>query len=144
MKKGLNIEVTSGQYEFLYDLVMMAYELMYQSKKVGICKPMITFDNVCQAKETYLSEGVRFMKSFSAKYFPDLNEFEHQYNDIWFNNMLNKLTEKGQLYVPILNKSFNKLGEEIENSMHLTNTILHKEDLLYNVLWKIKDKTNKN
>jgi len=41
MKKGLNIEVTSGQYEFLYDLVMMAYELMYQSKKVGICKPMI-------------------------------------------------------------------------------------------------------
>jgi len=57
------------------------------------------------------------MKSFSAKYFPDLNEFEQQYNDIWFNNMLNMLTEKGQLYVPILNKSFNKLGEEIDNSM---------------------------
>ena len=57
------------------------------------------------------------MKSFSAKYFPDLNEFEQQYNDIWFNNMLNMLTEKGQLYVPILNKSFNKSGEEIDNSM---------------------------
>ena len=57
------------------------------------------------------------MKSFSEKYFPDLNEFEHQYNDIWFNNMLNMLTEKGQIYVPILNKSFNKLGEEIDNSM---------------------------
>ena len=64
------------------------------------------------------------MKSFSEKYFPDLNEFEHQYNDIWFNNMLNKLTEKGQIYVPILNKSFNKLGEEIENSMALNHLIL--------------------
>ena len=39
------------------------------------------------------------MKSFSAKYFPDLNEFEQQYNDIWFNNMLNMLTEKGQIGV---------------------------------------------
>ena len=37
------------------------------------------------------------MKSFSAKYFPDLNEFEQQYNDIWFNNMLNMLTDSGQL-----------------------------------------------
>ena len=53
------------------------------------------------------------MKPFSEKYFPDLNEFEQQYNDIWFNNMLNMLTDSGQLYVPILNKTFNKLGEEI-------------------------------
>jgi len=57
------------------------------------------------------------MKSFSAKYFPDLNEFEQQYNDIWFNNMLNMLTDSGQLYVPILNKTFNKLGEEIDNNV---------------------------
>ena len=43
MKKGLNIEVTSGQYEFLYDLVMMAYELVHtRAKRFGICKPMIT------------------------------------------------------------------------------------------------------
>ena len=55
------------------------------------------------------------MKSFSEKYFSDLNEFEHQYNDIWFNNMLNMLTDSGQLYVPILNKTFNKLGEESNN-----------------------------
>ena len=57
------------------------------------------------------------MKSFSEKYFPDLNEFEQQYNDIWFNNMLNMLTDSGQLYVPILNKTFNKLGEEIDNNV---------------------------
>ena len=60
MKKGLNIEVTSGQYEFLYDLVMMAYELNIPEQKGW---DMQTFDNlvdnVCQAKETYLSEGVR-------------------------------------------------------------------------------------
>ena len=60
MKKGLNIEVTSGQYEFLYDLIMMAYELDIPEQKGW---DMQTFDNlvdnVCQAKETYLSEGVR-------------------------------------------------------------------------------------
>ena len=60
MKKGLNIEVTSGQYEFLYDLVMMAYELDVPSQKG---RDIQTFDNlvdnVCQAKETYLSTSVR-------------------------------------------------------------------------------------
>ena len=60
MKKGLNIEVTSSQYEFLYDLVMMAYELNVPEQKGW---DMQTYDNlvdnVCQAKETYLSEGVR-------------------------------------------------------------------------------------
>ena len=60
MKKGLNIDVTSGQYQFLYDLVMMAYELDIPEQKGW---DMQTFDNlvdnVCQAKETYLSEGVR-------------------------------------------------------------------------------------
>ena len=60
MKKGLNIEVTSGQYEFLYELVMMAYELDVPEQKGW---DMQTYDNlvdnVCNAKETYLSEGVR-------------------------------------------------------------------------------------
>ena len=60
MKKGLNIEVTSGQYEFLYDLVMMAYELDVPEQKGW---DMQTFDNlvdnVCQAQETYLSERTR-------------------------------------------------------------------------------------
>ena len=60
MKKGLNIEVTSSQYDFLYDLVMMAYELAVPSQKGW---DMQTFDNlvdnVCNAKETYLSDSVR-------------------------------------------------------------------------------------
>ena len=60
MKKGLNIEVTSGQYEFLYDLIMMAYELDIPEQKGW---DMQTFDNlvdnVCNAKETYLSETTK-------------------------------------------------------------------------------------
>ena len=60
MEKGLNIEVTNSQYEFLYDLVMMAYELDVPEQKGW---DMQTFDNlvdnVCQAKETYLSNTVR-------------------------------------------------------------------------------------
>ena len=60
MKKGLNIEVTSGQYEFLYDLIMMAYELNVPEQKGW---DMQTYDNlvdnVCQAKETYLSKETR-------------------------------------------------------------------------------------
>ena len=60
MKKGLNIEVTSSQYDFLYDLVMMAYELDIPEQKGW---DMQTFDNlvdnVCNAKETYLSNTVR-------------------------------------------------------------------------------------
>ena len=44
MKKGLNIEVTSGQYEFLYDLiVMMAYEINVPEQKDF---DMQTFDNL--------------------------------------------------------------------------------------------------
>ena len=60
MKKGLNIEVTTGQYEFLYELVMMAYGVDVTEQKGW---DMQTYDNlvdnVCNAKETYLSEGVR-------------------------------------------------------------------------------------
>ena len=59
-KKGLNIDLTSGQYEYLYDLVMTAYELNVPEQKGW---DMQTYDNlvdnVCNAKETYLSEDVR-------------------------------------------------------------------------------------
>ena len=60
MKKGLNVEVTSGQYEFLYDLVMMAYELNIPEQKGWDVQTFDNLvDNVCQAKETYLSTSVR-------------------------------------------------------------------------------------
>ena len=59
-KKGLNIELSDSQYEYLYDLVMTAYELQVPEQKGW---DMQTYDNlvdnVCNAKETYLSEVVR-------------------------------------------------------------------------------------
>jgi len=59
-KKGLNIELSDSQYEYLYDLVMTAYELQVPEQKGW---DMQTYDNlvdnVCNAKETYLSENVR-------------------------------------------------------------------------------------
>ena len=59
-KKGLNIELSDSQYEYLYDLVLTAYELQVPEQKGW---DMQTYDNlvdnVCNAKETYLSENVR-------------------------------------------------------------------------------------
>ena len=40
---------------------------------------------------------------------------EHHMNNEWFNCMLHLLKDDGKLYVPLLNKSFNKLGEEVNN-----------------------------
>ena len=40
---------------------------------------------------------------------------EHHLNNEWFNNMLTRLKPTGKLYVPLINKTFNKLGEEINN-----------------------------
>jgi len=59
-KKGLNIELSEGQYQYLYDLVMTAYELDIPEQKDW---DMQTYDNlvdnVCNAKETYLSETTK-------------------------------------------------------------------------------------
>ena len=60
LPEGLNIEVTSSQYDYLYELVMMAYELDVTDQKGW---DMQTYDNlvdnVCNAKTTYLSETVK-------------------------------------------------------------------------------------
>ena len=53
------------------------------------------------------------MNQFSQIYYPNLAPYQQQYNDIWFMKMLSHLTEDGVLYVPNLNKSFNKLGQEV-------------------------------
>ena len=59
-KKGLNIDLTSGQYDYLYDLVMTAYELDIPEQKDW---DMQTYDNlvdnVCNARETYLREDTK-------------------------------------------------------------------------------------
>ena len=59
-KKGLNIELSEGQYQYLYDLVMTAYELDIPEQKDW---DMQTYDNlvdnVCNARETYLREDTK-------------------------------------------------------------------------------------
>ena len=60
LNEGINIELTSGQYEYLYDLVMMAYELDVPEQKGW---DLQTYDNlveyVCNGKSTILSNDVR-------------------------------------------------------------------------------------
>ena len=60
MKKGLNIEVSNLQYEYLYDLVMFAYEMNVPNEKGWDLQTFDNLvDNVCNAKETYLSETTK-------------------------------------------------------------------------------------
>ena len=56
-----------------------------------------------------------FFSNWSQTYFTNLTLDEHIANNNWFRSMLYMLKEDGVLYVPILNKSFNKLGEETNN-----------------------------
>tara|TARA_X000000368_G_scaffold401384_1_gene374221 strand:- start:252 stop:440 length:189 start_codon:yes stop_codon:yes gene_type:complete len=60
MRKGLNIQVTSSQYDYLYDLIMSAYDLDVPDQKGW---DMQTFDNlvdnVCQATSTNLTNNVK-------------------------------------------------------------------------------------
>ena len=62
-----------------------------------------------------VSGGVNFMKiaSWSKKYYEGLTEAQHKANDVWFKNMLIVLKNTGVLFVPNLQKSFNKQGKEI-------------------------------
>tara|TARA_B100000963_G_C22577695_1_gene649302 strand:- start:1340 stop:1549 length:210 start_codon:yes stop_codon:yes gene_type:complete len=51
---------------------------------------------------------------WSQKYYKNLNKKQHLINNIWFNNILKQLKKDGFLYVPNINKSFNKNGQEIK------------------------------
>ena len=54
------------------------------------------------------------MVQWSQKYYKNLNKKQHLINNIWFNNILKQLKKDGFLYVPNINKSFNKQGQEIK------------------------------
>ena len=58
-----------------------------------------------------------YHQDWSQSYMKDyqLTFEEHHLNNEWFNNMLARLKPNGTLIVPLINKSFNKLGEEINN-----------------------------
>ena len=52
-------------------------------------------------------------QQWSQSYFDNLTPDQHNMNNRWFQSMRDKLTDSGVLYVPILDKEFNKLGEEL-------------------------------
>ena len=54
-------------------------------------------------------------QQWSQTYYTNLTPDQHNMNNRWFQSIRDKLTDSGQLYVPNLNKKFNKLGEEINN-----------------------------
>ena len=60
MKNGINIELTPTQYDYLYEVIMFAYEMDVPEQKgwdVQTYDNMV--DNVCNARTTYLSETVK-------------------------------------------------------------------------------------
>ena len=60
MKKGLNIEVTSSQYDFLYEVLMEAYANDVAEQKGWDVQTFDNLvDNVCQATSTNLSNNVK-------------------------------------------------------------------------------------
>ena len=52
-------------------------------------------------------------QQWSQSYFDNLTPDQHNANNNWFQSMRDQLTDSGILYVPILDKEFNKLGEEL-------------------------------
>ena len=52
-------------------------------------------------------------QAWSESYFTNLTPDQHDVNNNWFQSMRDRLTDNGILYVPILDKEFNKLGEEV-------------------------------
>ena len=59
------------------------------------------------------------MMQWSQQHFQGLTEFQHGINNTWFETMFElALKDDGILYVPVLDKSFNKQGEEICHSTH--------------------------
>ena len=60
MKNGINIELTPSQYDYLYEVIMMAYELDVPEQKgwdIQTYDNMV--DNVCNGKSTILSNDVK-------------------------------------------------------------------------------------
>ena len=62
MKKGLCIEVTQGQYDHLYNIMCSQDEIISYLNESDDFDPQTfdnLFDNICYAKETYLSETTK-------------------------------------------------------------------------------------
>ena len=55
-----------------------------------------------------------FFSNWSQTYFTNLTLDQHITNNKWFMNMLTMLKDDGILYVPILDKNFDRLGRLVK------------------------------
>jgi hypothetical protein len=55
-----------------------------------------------------------FFSNWSQTYFTDLTLDQHIANNNWFMNTLTMLKDDGILYVPILDKQFDRLGRLVK------------------------------
>ena len=55
-----------------------------------------------------------------SPFFSNLTLDQHIANNTWFKNMLSMLKDDGILYVPVLDKQFNRLGQEVDNEEELS------------------------
>ena len=64
LPEGINIELTPTQFDYLYEVIMMAYELDVPDQKGW---DMQTYDNmvdnVCNGKRTILSNDVKGIRA---------------------------------------------------------------------------------
>ena len=67
-----------------------------------------------QWSQTYFVNDTSRDDIVTANLTPD----QHNMNNRWFQSMLDKLTDNGILYVPCLDKSFNRLGEEVNSNFN--------------------------
>ena len=59
-RNGINIELTPTQYDYLYEVIMMAYELDVPEQKGWDLQTYDNMvDNVCNGKSTILSNDVK-------------------------------------------------------------------------------------
>ena len=63
----------------------------------------------------FITLSMAYHHEWSQSYIKGLTFEEHHMNNEWFNNMLAMLKDDGELYVPMLDKSFNKSGEEVSS-----------------------------
>ena len=54
-----------------------------------------------------------FFSNWSQSYFTDLTLSQHIANNNWFMNTLSMLKDDGVLYVPVLDKQFDRLGRQV-------------------------------
>ena len=53
---GINIQLTPSQFDYLYEVIMMAYELDVPDQKDGTCKPMIIWLTTLPTELQHISQ----------------------------------------------------------------------------------------